>query len=443
MKAVFRKLFCICLLAALLFSDLTPIAQASDAPGGWQQSELDSYTLMLAAHALLGANLDELAQNGKPAAKQAVIFQEASPVSNPLEVRLRQVEALCAETRQSLQASYTGAEACERTAILEQSCSSEINALKTAVDRSRGRAGVRTFFQRLARRIDPGRANFGKLLRFIRHEVLPEAAQQIVGASLSGSNVVVRRVVRQTFLRKARQVLKANLTTDLLMSGVPPQTIQELGLPAARAASVDLSQIKIPRSIDLNAIREQCQRQAGGELPAPESQPAQAHNGPDMLEKWLDKNAIYMNCQAASYYYGTISVDEGAPESFDLLIKLDVQEGDVAYTYDYDATWHSDQYYENRHHGEGKGAYVGDGWFSGVEQSTILWYKYYLNTQTGEHISAGEEEDKRTFKFIGVIADDLSRAAFCWGYGQSNEEMKSMGKERLLEMCSPCTVEVR
>jgi hypothetical protein len=53
----------------LLFSDLAPIAQASDAPGGWQQSELDSYTLMLAAHALLGANLDELAQNGQPAAK--------------------------------------------------------------------------------------------------------------------------------------------------------------------------------------------------------------------------------------------------------------------------------------------------------------------------------------------------------------------------------------
>jgi hypothetical protein len=353
------------------------------------------------------------------------------------------MEALCAETRQSLQASYTGAEACEKTAILEQSCSSEINTLKTVLDRSRGGAGVRTFFQRLARRINSGRANFGKLLRFIRHEVLPEAAQQVVGASLSGGNVVVRRVVRQTFLRKARQVIKANLTTNLLISGVPPQTIQELGLPAPRDVSVDLSQIKIPASVDLEAIQKQCQEAENGKPNVAESQAVQPDKGPDMLEKWLDKDALYMSCKAASYYFRTSFVDEGAPESFDLLIKLDLQEGDVTYTFDYNAVWHSDQYYENSHHGEGKGAYIGDGWFSGVEQSTILWYKYFLNTQTGEQISSGEEEDKRTFNFIGVIFEDLSRAAFCWGYGQSNEEMKSMGKERLLEMCSPCTVEVR
>jgi hypothetical protein len=442
-RRVVKLLYC-CTILLVLFSDLVPSAQAAD-DSSLDNSQLDAYTLMVAAHDLLGADLDQLVQSDQSAAKRATLRLADPPSTNPLEIRLRQVQNLCAETRQNIQATYTGAELCEKSAIVDQVCTREITSVQAALERSQRGRGYKTFFRRIFRRLDPARANFGKLFGFIRHEVLPEAAKQIVTGAIGGGNIVARRIIRQTFIRKARQVIKANLTSDLLMSGVPTETIQELGLPAPQ--EVDYSQIKIDRSIDLQAIRKQCTQDGESADDVSPNQVVITDFAPDMIEKWMDRNAVYMNCKMPTQYFGTSFIGAGAPEWFDLQIKFDLKEGDVTYVYDYEANWVDNGYYENRHHGEGRGDYIGDGWFTGVEQNTVLWYQYYLNTQTGEQISSGPEETTTTYNFIGTLFDDLSQAVFCRAYGNTNDEIKSVGKKGLLNwntsLCNPCTVDIK
>jgi hypothetical protein len=444
MRLTVQKIVYSSLIMLLLVSEFGSSARAANEQS-LESSGLDAYTLMLAAHAFLGADLDELTQNDKTVARLASIHLVDNPTSNPLEIRLRQIENMCTESRQTIQSNYTGTELCERLAITDQVCAREIKSLQTALERTRRGRGLQTFFRRTLRRIDPGRANFGKLLRFIRHEVLPEAAQQIVTGALGGSNVMARRVLRQTFIRKARQVIKANLSTDLLMSGVPTETIQEIGLPAPQ--DVDLNRIKISRNIDLQAIQRECQKQVEREPAPSQDQTVESDKGPDMIEKWMDRTAIILSCKMPTHYFGTSYIAAGAPEWFDVQIEFDLKEGDVTYIYDYDAEFVDNGYYENSHHGEGKGDYIGDGWFSGVEQNNINWYQYYLNIETGEEISSGAEEIATTYNFIGALMDDMSQGVFCRAYGNTNEEIRSVGKDGLLNwnslLCNPCAVEIR
>jgi hypothetical protein len=443
MKHFVRNLVYGCLIFSLL--GVAPFESEPEAdPTSVQNSSLEAFSLMVSAHTILGDDVNDLLSRQGVSAKAALVLQ-ADTATNPLQMRLEQVKALCAESRAAIQAGYTGAEQCERLAITDQVCAREIRSIETALARSSRGRGLQTFLRRTLRRLDPGRANFGKFLRFVQHDLLPEAAEQYITGALSGGGANARRIVRQVFKRKVRQVIKANLTTDLMMSGVPPQTIQEMGLPASQG--IDLSTMKIGKGIDLQAIRQQCDREEGNQATSPESPPADPDQGPDMLEKWLDRKKVQLTCNMPTQYYDTSFVQEGAPEWFDLVVTLDLKEGNVNYTYDYAAAWVSGQYYDNQHHGEGKGSYIGDGWVTGTEVNTAVWYTYYVNIETGEKISAGAEESTGNVPFIGALWDDMSQGVFCRAYPYTNAEIQGIGKEGLLTwnnaLCNPCTVEIK
>lgn len=442
MKRINLKLISICLVFLVLISNLSiPLQKVS--ASDFSNNELETFSMMLYAHAILGDDLTEITSRKQQSLKLAAVLDASSADTNPIEIRLHEVNAMCAESRQSIKNRYTGSELCVNLAITDQICSSEIKSLETALQRSRHGRGLQSFLRRGLRRLDPSRANIGKLMGFIRREVLPEAAKQIVRGFLGGGDVVIRSVIRQTFIRNARQVIKTNLSKDMMMSGVPTQIIQGIGLPAPDV--FDFSKVQTSPNIDLQAIRQNCGEELGDKS-QPEKQEVVSEVDPDLITPLLEKNSVQFNCKMPSWYYGTNFAVEGAPELFDLLVTLDLKYGSVTYIYDYEANWIGSWTYENRHHGEGKGDYTGAGWFSGTEQETIMWYQYGTIVGTGEIYTSDESQNIHTNNFLGAITDDLKRGVFCRIPVGYEGDIKSVGKEGLFswntDYCRPCTIDI-
>jgi len=444
MICTYHKVCYALLIPLLLVESFHPVAQTDKLDNG-KQSEMDAYLLMMTAHSILGNEYEEAALPGYTHVMAVPSRSNGGPGTSPLEQRLAYVDSICAESRQSIEARFTGLDQCERLAISELVCQREINALETALNRSRRGRGMQTFLRRSIRRLDPSRANLGKLLGFIRHEVLPEAAQTIVTSALSGGNVVARRIIRQTFLRKARQVVKANLTTDLMMSGVPPETIREIGLPVKPDA--DAFQITVGRDINLEAIRGKCEEEAKtGQSSEPEAQGEQSLTG--MLEGLQGLSTIQLTCQPLTFYAGTNFIDDGAPEHHDLQVEINVKTAQVAYKYEYTAQWQDYGYIEAIHRGTGDGLFAENGWFLGDEQYESETNQYILNIETGEKSYSEPRQGTDVYPFIGAVMDDLSQAVYCRNLitQGSPEELIAKGKEFLLtrlECCVPCKIETK